>query len=174
MAERSHSIPAEGTDVGIIGGLAVAVWFLVLDTIAGHPLLTPSLLGQVVLMGDPTPDRSVIFGAILLYTAFNGSEQAKQDAAATFINWLATKDAQQIVSDTISLPIHKEITESSDPVRQETVQARGLDIPVWYDVPETNASFDTVSQNQGGLWTGRLTADQFAQIMQDSVKPSAA
>ena len=71
MAERSHSIPAEGTDVGIIGGLAVALWFLVLDTIAGKPLLTPSLLGQVVLMGDSTPDRSVIFGAILLYTAFH-------------------------------------------------------------------------------------------------------
>jgi hypothetical protein len=71
MAERSHSIPSEGTDVGIIGGLAVALWFLVLDTIAGHPLLTPSLLGQVVLMGDSTPERSVIFGAILLYTAFH-------------------------------------------------------------------------------------------------------
>jgi len=54
------------------------------------------------------------------------------------------------------------------------VQARGLDVPVWYDVPETNTSLDTVSQNQGGLWTGRLTAEQFAQIMQDSVKPSTA
>ena len=72
MAERSHSIPAEGTDVGIIGGLAVALWFLILDTLAGHPLLTPSLLGQVVLMGDPTPDtRTIMFGAILLYTAFH-------------------------------------------------------------------------------------------------------
>jgi hypothetical protein len=72
MAERSHSIPAEGTDVGIIGGLAVALWFLILDTIAGRPLLTPSLLGQVVLMGDPTPNtHSIIFGAILLYTAFH-------------------------------------------------------------------------------------------------------
>jgi hypothetical protein len=71
MAERSHSIPAEGTDVGILGGLTVALWFLVLDTIAGRPLLTPSLLGQVVLLGDPTPDRSVIFGPIILYTAFH-------------------------------------------------------------------------------------------------------
>ena len=59
MAERSHSIPAEGTDVGIIGGLAVALWFLILDTIAGHPFLTPSLLGQVVLIGDPTPDTQL-------------------------------------------------------------------------------------------------------------------
>jgi hypothetical protein len=72
MAERSHSISAEGTDVGIIGGLAVAVWFLVLDSIAGRPLHTPSLLGQVVLMGDSTPDtQGIVFGAILLYTAFH-------------------------------------------------------------------------------------------------------
>jgi hypothetical protein len=72
MAERSHSITSEGTDVGIIGGLAVAIWFLILDTIAGRPLMTPSLLGQVVLMGDSTPDTSnVVFGAILLYTAFH-------------------------------------------------------------------------------------------------------
>ncbi len=72
MAERSHSITAEGTDVGIIGGLAVAIWFLILDTISGRPLLTPSMLGQVVLMGDATPDTgSIVFGAILLYTAFH-------------------------------------------------------------------------------------------------------
>jgi hypothetical protein len=72
MAERSHSIGAEGTDVGIIGGLAVAIWFLVLDTIAGRPLMTPSLLGQVVLMGESNPDTStVVFGAVLLYTAFH-------------------------------------------------------------------------------------------------------
>lgn len=72
MQERSHKIGAEGTDVGIIGGLAVALWFLVLDTIAGRPLLTPSLLGQVVLLGDSTPDTGrVVFGAILLYTAFH-------------------------------------------------------------------------------------------------------
>jgi hypothetical protein len=72
MAERSHSIASEGTDVGIIGGLAVAIWFLILDIIAGRPLMTPSLLGQVVLMGDSTPDTSnIVFGAILLYTAFH-------------------------------------------------------------------------------------------------------
>lgn len=72
MIERSHSITAEGTDVGIIGGLAVAIWFLILDTIAGQPMLTPSLLGQVVLMGDATPDTGqVVFGAVLLYTAFH-------------------------------------------------------------------------------------------------------
>lgn len=72
MLNNSHSVIAEGTDAGILGGLAVALWFLILDTIAGQPFQTPSLLGQVVLFGDSTPDTSrVVFGAILLYTAFH-------------------------------------------------------------------------------------------------------
>ncbi|HUF35778.1 MAG TPA: hypothetical protein VMN37_07490 [Gemmatimonadales bacterium] len=71
MPDRRHSIVTEGTDVGIIGGLVVAVWFLVLDSLAGMPLRTPSLLGQVVLFGDPTPAAEVIFGAVLVYTAFH-------------------------------------------------------------------------------------------------------
>ncbi len=72
MADRTHSIPAEGTDVGIIGGLAVALWFLLLDSIAGHPLQTPSLLGQVILFREPNPDTSqVVLGAFLMYTAFH-------------------------------------------------------------------------------------------------------
>jgi hypothetical protein len=72
MLDNSHSVIAEGTDAGILGGLAVALWFLVLDTIARHPFQTPSLLGQVVLFGDSTPDTSrLVFGAILVYTAFH-------------------------------------------------------------------------------------------------------
>ncbi len=72
MPDKPHSIFSEGTDVGIIGGLVVAVWFLVLDAIAGHPLQTPSMLGQVVLFGDSSPDPSgVVFGPFLLYTAFH-------------------------------------------------------------------------------------------------------
>ena len=71
MQERSHSIGNEGIDVGIIGGLAVAVWFLILDILRGHPLQTPSLLGQVVLFGESAPQTGFVFGAFLLYTAFH-------------------------------------------------------------------------------------------------------
>ena len=43
-----------------------------LDSLAGHPFQTPSLLGQVVLLGDRTPDASrLAFGAILFYIAFH-------------------------------------------------------------------------------------------------------
>lgn len=72
MSDTRHSVIGEGTDVGLIGGLAVACWFLVLDSIAGHPFQTPSLLGQMVLLGDRTPEPGgIAFGAILLYSAFH-------------------------------------------------------------------------------------------------------
>jgi hypothetical protein len=72
MPDTRHSVVAEGTDTGILGGLVVAAWFLVLDTLAGHPIQTPSLLGQVVIFGDSTPDTShIVFGAVVLYTAFH-------------------------------------------------------------------------------------------------------
>jgi hypothetical protein len=72
MLDSSHSVMAEGTDAGILGGLAVAIWFLILDSIAGHPFQTPSLLGQVVLFGNARPDTThLVFGAILVYTAFH-------------------------------------------------------------------------------------------------------
>jgi hypothetical protein len=68
--------------------------------------------------------------------------------------------------------VHKEITESSDPIRQETVQARGQDVTVWYDLPETNDTVTVATNEQGGLWTGRLNAQQFAEAMQASIVPS--
>jgi len=72
MADNRHSVVGEGMDVGIIGGLVVAVWFLALDALEGHPFQTPSLLGQVVLMGQRHPDTGrLAFGAILFYTAFH-------------------------------------------------------------------------------------------------------
>ena len=72
MPDTRHSVIGEGTDVGLIGGMAVAVWFLILDTLAGHPFQTPSLLGQTVLLGERVPEQAgLAFGAILLYTAFH-------------------------------------------------------------------------------------------------------
>lgn len=68
MAER-HSAWGEGTDVGLIGGTVVAVFFLILDLLAGTPLRTPSVLGEVLLFGNGTPSlQDPVFGAVLLYT----------------------------------------------------------------------------------------------------------
>ena len=46
MAERQHNFLREGVITGFIGATAIAVWFLIVDVIGGHPLYTPNFLGQ--------------------------------------------------------------------------------------------------------------------------------
>jgi raffinose/stachyose/melibiose transport system substrate-binding protein len=142
---------------------------------SGYRQVNPEAdLGFIAWPGPEAGKYATNTGMELLYTVSRFSSPEAQEAATQFVNWLATKDAQQLVSDLIALPVHKEITESTDPIRQETVQARGQDVTVWYDLPETNATV-TVAQNEhGGLWTGRLTAEQFAEAMQSAIAPSSA
>jgi hypothetical protein len=62
-ASLAHSTFREGVVVGMLGALAVAVWFLIVDTVAGRPLHTPAVLGAIVShAADPIaaadgPDR---------------------------------------------------------------------------------------------------------------------
>lgn len=57
---------------GLLGALAVAALFLVRDLTLGIPLLTPSVLGQIILQGSTAPvtDRA-LFGPALAYTALH-------------------------------------------------------------------------------------------------------
>ena len=41
----------DGLFAGTIGGVLVALWYLVLDSLNGRPLFTPSLLGSVLFKG---------------------------------------------------------------------------------------------------------------------------
>jgi hypothetical protein len=51
QAADTHATYAEGILAGLAGAAAIALWFLVLDTIAGRPLYTPSVLGTALLKG---------------------------------------------------------------------------------------------------------------------------
>lgn len=64
-------IRREGITVGIIGATAVAIWFFVVDLIAGHLLFTPYALGSVLqgFFGVQTP--ASIPATILMYTIFH-------------------------------------------------------------------------------------------------------
>ncbi len=42
---------ADGTIAGLIGAATIALWFLLVDTLRGHPLYTPSLLGTMLFRG---------------------------------------------------------------------------------------------------------------------------
>lgn len=69
MVNHHHNLLKEGAAVGLLGGFTVAVWYLILDLIAGRPLHTPSVLGQVILFGRMSPQTGgVVPSAVLGYT----------------------------------------------------------------------------------------------------------
>jgi hypothetical protein len=65
----------EGTIAGVIGATVVAAWFLIVDSIAGHALVTPAVLGaslfDVVGRGGERPLlTNVAFYTVVHYAAF--------------------------------------------------------------------------------------------------------
>ncbi len=50
-ALRYHPLIAEGLTVGLVGAIAVALWFFVIDIATGQPLHTPAALGSAVFLG---------------------------------------------------------------------------------------------------------------------------
>jgi hypothetical protein len=75
---QEHSIAREGVIAGILGATAVAVWFLVVDVIAGSPLYTPTLLGTALLsiVGGTAQESTLTYlvaYTIVHYAAFIAS-----------------------------------------------------------------------------------------------------
>jgi hypothetical protein len=68
---QEHRTLREGITAGVLGATAVAVWFLLLDTIAGRPFATPAMLGASVatLFGAPGTGPAIIH--VLGYTLFH-------------------------------------------------------------------------------------------------------
>ncbi|HEY6093075.1 MAG TPA: hypothetical protein VIV83_13860 [Gemmatimonadales bacterium] len=47
-----------GAVAGLLGASVAAIWFLLLDVIAGHPVRTPAAIGSALLFGRSTIDTS--------------------------------------------------------------------------------------------------------------------
>lgn len=93
MIRHHHSLFREGTDSGFLGAIAVAVWFLLLDVIRGVPLLTPSVLGQVLLFGEAQPVMDhAVFGAVLAYTVVHFAAFVAFGIGMTELFHLAAKE----------------------------------------------------------------------------------
>lgn len=59
----------EGFVAGLIGAGAVALWFLVVDTVSGQPLYTPAMLGSALFWGLRDPRTvQIAFPAVIGYT----------------------------------------------------------------------------------------------------------
>ena len=67
-----RGVVGEGLVAGLIGAVAVAAWFLLVDIIAGRPFFTPAVLGSAVFFGlrDPTL-VTISFQAVLAYTSIH-------------------------------------------------------------------------------------------------------
>lgn len=82
----SISIFEDGVLTGIVGAAVVAMWFLVLDTARGQVLLTPSLLGSVVFLGQ-SPGQPVSINPFIVF-AYTGLHGVLFLIAGTIIAWM--------------------------------------------------------------------------------------
>lgn len=81
-----HSVRREGIIAGLLGGLAVAIWFLVVDVIAGRPLYTPSILGAMLLnIFEVRTVEGVHVGYAAFYSIFHFAIWAGIGALLTFV-----------------------------------------------------------------------------------------
>ena len=72
FADHPHPLLHDGIVAGLIGAAAIAVWFLIVDTIAGHPFRTPAALGNGLLDVFGTPDATdSMLTFVLVYTIFH-------------------------------------------------------------------------------------------------------
>jgi hypothetical protein len=66
MEHSRARIVIDGAVAGIIGAVVVALWFLIFDTIRGHPLETPALLAATILHGSHTAQVHHAIGLLTL------------------------------------------------------------------------------------------------------------
>lgn len=66
-----HGTVREGVIAGLLGATGVAVWFLIVDMVAGQPFFTPRVLGEAV-KSIVAPDSLVSpLVIVALYTVFH-------------------------------------------------------------------------------------------------------
>ena len=73
MPFTSRNVIREGLIAGVIGATSIALWFLIVDTIAQRPLFTPALLGRGLqhVFDRGTSTEASFAESVILYTFFH-------------------------------------------------------------------------------------------------------
>src|SRR5207253_8778075 len=72
---RTTALYQEGLIAGLVGAATIAVWFLILDSLSGRPLYTPTVLGTALFRrGATTPLSEVLpdLEMVLMFTWVHG------------------------------------------------------------------------------------------------------
>jgi hypothetical protein len=64
-ALRGRPVVTQGLLTGVLGAVAVALWFLALDLMAGHPFRTPGALGAALFFGAQGPSDFPVSPALI-------------------------------------------------------------------------------------------------------------
>lgn len=86
MTLARHSTVGEGLLVGAMGAASVALWFLLVDSLAGRPLYTPTTLGAA-LFGSGVGGAAALWG----YTVFHYLAFAAVGVLAAYSTHLAER-----------------------------------------------------------------------------------
>src|SRR5215471_6789311 len=69
------TLSQEGIIAGTCGAATIALWFLLLDVLAGHPLYTPYMLGMALFRGRsvlaPSAHLTFSLGIVIAFTALH-------------------------------------------------------------------------------------------------------
>jgi hypothetical protein len=88
----------EGFVAGIVGALTVALWFLVLDTLNGRPLHTPTVLGVALFRRGADlaalAAHPVALDMVLMFTWVHGLVFAGLGGVASWLLGMAERDAR--------------------------------------------------------------------------------
>ncbi len=94
--EEISKLYLEGIVAGVIGAATIAIWFLILDTVNGRPLYTPTVLGTALFRrgaGLASPESLPIsFEMVLLYTWVHGLVFAVIGGVASWLLRLAERN----------------------------------------------------------------------------------
>ena len=72
MKQQSRRTLRQGFTAGLVGAVAVATWFLIVDSVSGRPFYTPAILGSAAAFGLRDPTTVVVdVQSVGAYTAFH-------------------------------------------------------------------------------------------------------
>jgi raffinose/stachyose/melibiose transport system substrate-binding protein len=113
-------------------------------------------------------------GMSVLYGINPKIDQAKQDAALVFANWVATPDGAKSMNAHISLlPVVTGVAPQGDPILTEMVNSP-LDIPVWYERWPTLTLGDVWTKDGNSAFDTGQTSQAFADKLQAAVDSQLA